>query len=300
MRMTLKTCLVLMTFCALNFLSATSYATCVVTYYQDLDGDTFGNLAVTQSVCGGPPPGFVLDHTDCDDTNIAINTTATETCDGVDNNCNGQTDESFDVDHDGTADCFDVEECDQIDNDGDGDIDEGVQTTFYADADGDDHGDLNATQDSCSPNAGYVASSDDCDDTDATINPDADEICGDSIDQNCDGADDVCAVIADSADNSGSTADDDADGIENDLDNCPSDANADQLDTDSDGIGDVCDEDANGDGFNDNTNEAIDSGVGGCMLNRAANQEPNGLSVLLTISAFTVLAGIRSRKLKKA
>ena len=43
----------------------------------------------------------------------------------------------------------------------------------------------------------------------------------------------------------------DGDGVPDDADNCPSVANADQLDTDADGLGDVCDDDDDGDGFTD-------------------------------------------------
>ena len=47
------------------------------------------------------------------------------------------------------------------------------------------------------------------------------------------------------------TTDDDGDGILDTEDNCPLVANADQLDTDGDGIGDVCDTDDDGDGILD-------------------------------------------------
>src|SRR5690606_3668485 len=79
-----------------------------VTCYADTDGDGFGDADVSQMFCGSCGTGYVADNTDCDDTEIAINTNATEICDGIDNNCNSQKDEGltfndwyFDGDGDG-------------------------------------------------------------------------------------------------------------------------------------------------------------------------------------------------------
>ncbi|WP_456378932.1 reprolysin-like metallopeptidase, partial [Lutibacter sp.] len=54
-------------------------------------------------------------------------------------------------------------------------------------------------------------------------------------------------------------ADNDNDGIDNAVDNCINTANADQLDTDGDGIGDVCDDTPTGDDDNDGVDNAIDA-----------------------------------------
>ncbi len=50
-----------------------------------------------------------------------------------------------------------------------------------------------------------------------------------------------------------SVEDADRDGVLDDVDNCPSDSNADQLDTDGDGAGNVCDGDDDGDEVSDTT-----------------------------------------------
>jgi hypothetical protein len=63
------------------------------TYYQDSDGDGYGNSAVSQEATSRPT-GYVTDSTDCDDGDASVNPGAPEICeDGTDNNCNNQIDE---------------------------------------------------------------------------------------------------------------------------------------------------------------------------------------------------------------
>jgi hypothetical protein len=62
----------------------------------------------------------------------------------------------------------------------DGQTDVGGWNLLVASPDADNDGD------------GYTENLGDCDDTNAAVNPDADEICGDGIDQDCDGADEDC------------------------------------------------------------------------------------------------------------
>ena len=123
-------------------------------YYADADGDGYGD-AGTQTLSCGLPPGHVTNSDDCDDTDPNINPAAIDNCNGVDDNCNGQIDEDPDV-------------------------------TYYLDADGDGYGDPALNVNACSPPDGYVANSDDCDDTDPNVNPNALDICN-NIDDDCDG-----------------------------------------------------------------------------------------------------------------
>ncbi len=61
------------------------------TYYRDADNDTFGNLNNTTQACT-LPQGYVSNNTDCNDSNPAVKPGATETCNNIDDNCDGQTD----------------------------------------------------------------------------------------------------------------------------------------------------------------------------------------------------------------
>lgn len=60
------------------------------------------------------------------------------------------------------------------------------EKTFYLDADGDGYGDPSVSQQGCVAPAGYVEDHTDCDDTDAGVNPGAEEVC-DGKDNNCSG-----------------------------------------------------------------------------------------------------------------
>ncbi len=72
----------------------------------------------------------------------------------------------------------------------------GTDRTLYADADGDGYGDPgNSSTTSCGE--GWVLNNTDCDDSQATVHPDATENCGNGIDDNCNGQidEDCCSGI---------------------------------------------------------------------------------------------------------
>ena len=163
---------------------------------------------------------------DCDDHNPSINPGEVEQCDGVDNDCDGLVDNnpsdgsSWYIDNDGDGvgetsqqacsqplngvvvggDCDDIdpdrfpgrdELCNQVDDDCDGTIDEGLETSiWYVDADNDGHGNPKLSKSLCGVLDSYSPFGDDCDDTNAEINPSATETFYDGVDQNCSGTSD--------------------------------------------------------------------------------------------------------------
>lgn len=57
---------------------------------------------------------------------------------------------------------------------------------YFADTDADGFGDALSVQLTCPAPAGFVQNAQDCDDNDAAINPEAAELCGDDVDNDCD------------------------------------------------------------------------------------------------------------------
>jgi len=71
-----------------------------------------------------------------------------------------------------------------------------TEQTWFQDVDGDGFGNPIAALQSCDQPAGYILDNTDCDDTTATTYPGAIEICGNNIDDNCDGdVDENCIVV---------------------------------------------------------------------------------------------------------
>jgi len=126
------------------------------TWYSDEDADGYGNAATNQLACDVPADGWVADDSDCDDADGTINPAATETCDGVDNDCDALVDED----------------------------DPSLEDQWFMDLDGDGFGDPDTG--SCSWREGDVQQAGDCDDDDAAINPDADDRDDDGVDDDCD------------------------------------------------------------------------------------------------------------------
>ena len=131
------------------------------TWYADTDADGYGDPAVGLDACD-QPSGYEALGTDCDDTAATVNPATSEACNGIDDDCDGAID------------------------DADTSVDLSTGSTWYADTDADGYGDPAVGLDACDQPSGYEALGTDCDDTAATVNPGATEVCN-SLDDDCDG-----------------------------------------------------------------------------------------------------------------
>ena len=67
------------------------------TWHADTDGDSYGDRSSTTQDCDRPS-GYVLDSTDCDDTDPEIYPGAEDRADGIDQDCDGDDGFAFDED----------------------------------------------------------------------------------------------------------------------------------------------------------------------------------------------------------
>ena len=130
------------------------------TWFVDGDGDGYGlGTEAVEGPCDAVPIGTADRAGDCDDTAADVSPEGTETCDGRDEDC-------------------------------DGEVDEGAGQAWYRDGDGDGYGDPASAAQACTAPPGTTGVAGDCDDTDAAVSPGAVEGWYDGVDQDCDGASD--------------------------------------------------------------------------------------------------------------
>ena len=136
------------------------------TWALDADGDGVAGPERTDSCTA--PSAFVAptELEDCDDLDADVHPGAVEACNAVDDDCDVAVDEDLPT------------------------------TTWHADEDRDGTGDAAVSVEACQSPDGMVADGRDCNDADASVSPDRDEVVYDGLDNDCDP----------------STSDDDADG----------------------------------------------------------------------------------------
>ena len=147
-----------------------------LSYYPDCDRDLYGASVAPVVACALPLSGptacpagaWATSATDCADANATVHPGATEVCNGVDDDCNGMTDEGL------------------------------AFVSYYSDCDHDLYGGMVAAMVACSaptagpiacPVGGWVTNAQDCNDINASINPGSAEVCN-RVDDNCNGISD--------------------------------------------------------------------------------------------------------------
>ncbi|MCP4918810.1 MAG: hypothetical protein GY913_18045 [Proteobacteria bacterium] len=130
-------------------------------YGADHDNDNYHDPISETWACDDPGGDFIFvggQLPDCDDENPETYPGAPEVCDGEDNDCDGDIDD------------------DPVDG-----------NTYYNDDDGDGFGDIDSPVVACASDGVLTTDSLDCDDNNAQVNPDEEEVCDDGLDNDCDG-----------------------------------------------------------------------------------------------------------------
>ncbi len=131
------------------------------TYYRDFDGDGYGRTTLPLIHCAGAPPdGYAALPDDCDDNRSETYPGATEYCNLIDDDCDGEIDE----------DALPVDQYPDADGDG-----------FYSLAEY-ESGEMYS---GCVPTEGWAAEPGDCRPDDPLINPGVEEVCN-GFDDDCD------------------------------------------------------------------------------------------------------------------
>lgn len=125
-------------------------------FFLDRDGDGFGVWEQAKVTCTAPF-GYVANADDCADDDPDTHPGASEFCDKLDQNCNGEIDD------------------DAVD-----------AVAYYSDLDLDGYGGTRSIEFACEQPEGFITIGGDCEDFDPSINPEAVERC-DLIDNDCNG-----------------------------------------------------------------------------------------------------------------
>jgi len=192
------------------------------TVYEDLDQDGYtGDVDCNDSPLDENADGIIDGY--------FINPGMDETCNGVDDNCDGQIDEDLEL------------------------------TESWLDQDADGYGAGEAVE-TCEGAPGYASIDGDCNDTDDSIHPGAEDVGGDGIDSDCDDE-------TEPADESTGESQDDDEGEDESGDEDTGDAGDDETeeetptDADADGYSDESDCDDSDDSVNPGATEVCDDGI---------------------------------------
>jgi alpha-tubulin suppressor-like RCC1 family protein len=123
-------------------------------WYVDADGDGHGSGSVSMTSCTRPT-GHADNADDCDDGAASVYPGAPELCNMADDDCDGFDDEMV------------------------------MTYPWYRDIDGDGYGRGPVSMTSCAMPSGHAATDTDCDDSRASVNPGATEVCN-TLDDDCD------------------------------------------------------------------------------------------------------------------